>query len=53
MAMKTAALAFVREVQPVRTRNFHSLDDSVHITPRIPSYLRHPLRQEQPCVPGK
>ena len=36
VAMKSAALAFVREREFVSPRNFHSLNDSVHITPRIP-----------------
>jgi hypothetical protein len=37
VAMQTAALAFVRERELVSPRNFNTLDNSVHITPRIPS----------------
>ena len=37
VAMQTAALAFVRERELVCPRNFNTLDNSVHITPRIPS----------------
>ena len=36
VAVQTAALALVRERELVSPRNFNTLDNSVHITPRIP-----------------